>query len=232
MSFLHCLVPKRVASSQSKMFSHFSFHLRNRWYKPSLTVQSILGPSIYGTNWCICIWRLAEWASACDCSSWEVDWSFLRFGLVIVNYFRGALDNMVSGQKSTQYTLAWVKLLVMLAEGWTFHWITAELLSGEFRCVHGCGSLYLAWPGQNTAVMCATDLTLFPRESTRKVYPVKANPSTSDIMFYPWVTVFITIWITEAFGLPTPSLFSKYKVMLLLCHLRVNWIQIQKSHDC
>ena len=28
MSFLHCLVSDRVASSQSKMFSHFSFHFR------------------------------------------------------------------------------------------------------------------------------------------------------------------------------------------------------------
>ena len=41
-------------------------------------------------------------------------------------------------------------------------------------------------------------------------------------VFYPWVTVFITVRITEAFGLPKPSLFSKYKVMLLLCCVRVN----------
>ena len=89
------------------------------------------------------------------------------------------------------------------------------------------GSLYLTWPGQNTAEVCATDLTRSPRWSTRKVYPVKVHPSTSDTMFYPWVTVFITVRITKAFGLPKPSLFSKYKVMLLLCHLRINWIEIQ-----
>ena len=68
MSFLHCLVSDSIASSQSKMFSHFSFHFRNWWYKPSMTVQSILGPSMYDTNCCSCLWRLAEWASACDCS--------------------------------------------------------------------------------------------------------------------------------------------------------------------
>ena len=36
----------------------------------------------------------------------------------------------------TVYTYFWVKLLVMLAEGWTFHWNAAELLSKEFRFVH------------------------------------------------------------------------------------------------
>ena len=35
----------------------------------------------------------------------------------------------------------------------------------------------------------------------------------------------LTITITEAFGLPKPSLSSNYKVMLFLCCLRVNWIQ-------
>ena len=47
------------------------------------------------------------------------------------------------------------------------------------------------------------------------------------LVFYPWVMYILTIRITEAFGLPKLSLFSKYKVMLLLCHHRVNWIQIQ-----
>ena len=37
----------------------------------------------------------------------------------------------------------------------------------------------------------------------------------------------LTVRITEAFCLPKPSLFSNYKVILFLCHLRVNWIQIQ-----
>ena len=31
----------------------------------------------------------------------------------------------------------------------------------------------------------------------------------------------LTVRITEAFGLPKPSLFSNHKAMLLLCHLRV-----------
>ena len=52
------------------------------------------------------------------CPSWEMGWSFLRVLLVVIlYYFCGALDNLVSGQNSTQYTLTWVKLLVMLAEG-------------------------------------------------------------------------------------------------------------------
>ena len=32
----------------------------------------------------------------------------------------------------------------------------------------------------------------------------------------------LTVRITEAFGLPKPSLFCNYKVMLLLCRLTVN----------
>ena len=45
-------------------------------------------------------------------------------------------------------------------------------------------------------------------------------------VFYPWVRVFITLRITEAFGLPKPSLFSWdiYKEMLLLCCLDLSWI--------
>ena len=45
-----------------------------------------------------------------------------------------------------------------------------------------------------------------------------------DRSLYPGVMLF---WPEEAFGLPKPSLFSNYKVMLFLFHLRVNWIQIQ-----
>ena len=60
ISFLHCLLSDRVVSLQSKIFSHFSFHFRNQWYKPSLTVQSILGPSMYGMNGCSWVWRLAD----------------------------------------------------------------------------------------------------------------------------------------------------------------------------
>ena len=72
------------------------------------------------------------------CPSWGMDWLFLHeFLIVMLYYFCGALDNLVSGQNSTQYTLTWVKLLVMLVEGWTFHWIAAELLSNEFRFMHG-----------------------------------------------------------------------------------------------
>ena len=50
MTFLHFMESGNMTSSQSNMFSHFSFHLRNLWYKLSLTVQSIFGTSIYGIN--------------------------------------------------------------------------------------------------------------------------------------------------------------------------------------
>ena len=41
-------------------------------------------------------------------------------------------------------------------------------------------------------------------------------------LFFPGVMYLLIIRITEAFGLLKPSLFSNCKVMLLLCHLRVN----------
>ena len=46
MIFLHCWGSGRAASSHSSMFSHFNFHFKKWWYKLSLTVLSILGPSI------------------------------------------------------------------------------------------------------------------------------------------------------------------------------------------
>ena len=99
ISFLHCLLSERVASSHSWMFSHFSFHFQNWWYNPSFTVQSILGPSMYGTNVCL---------------SWEMDWSFLCVLLVVIlYYFCETLDNLVSGQNPIQYTLTF---------GWSCLW--------------------------------------------------------------------------------------------------------------
>ena len=41
------------------------------------------------------------------------------------------------------------------------------------------------------------------------------------MVFYPWVMYLLTMRIIEEFGLLIQSLFSNYKVMLLLCHLRV-----------
>ena len=46
VTFLHLFASGNMASSQSRIFSHFSFHLRNLWYKLSFTVQSMLHPSI------------------------------------------------------------------------------------------------------------------------------------------------------------------------------------------
>ena len=66
MTFLHFLESSNMASLQSNMCSHFSFHLRNLWYKPSFTVKSIFGPLIYGINMgCTkgCDWLVDGWMS-------------------------------------------------------------------------------------------------------------------------------------------------------------------------
>ena len=47
-TFLHFFESGNIASLESKMFSHLSFDFMNLRYKPSLIVQSILGPSMYG----------------------------------------------------------------------------------------------------------------------------------------------------------------------------------------
>ena len=54
--------------------------------------------------------------------------------------------------------------------------------------------------------------------------PLAVAHRRTFLLFYPFVSIFITVRITEAFGLPKPSLLSgdNYKVMLLLCCLRVN----------
>ena len=46
MTFWHFFASCNMASLQWRIFSHFSFHLRNLWYKLSVTVQSIFGPLI------------------------------------------------------------------------------------------------------------------------------------------------------------------------------------------
>ena len=76
ITFLHIFESGSTTSSQLKMFSHFSFYIKNLWYKPSLTVQSILGPSMYGmyiagTN---CVW-LAD--GCCSRTCILVSWSEL-----------------------------------------------------------------------------------------------------------------------------------------------------------
>ena len=69
------------------------------------------------------------------CPSWGMDWSFLReFLIVMLYYFCGALDNLVSGQNSTQYTIS--EVACDAGKGLNFHWNAAELLSNEFRFVH------------------------------------------------------------------------------------------------
>ena len=94
MTFLHLLESGNMASSQSNMFSHFSFHLRNLWHKLSFTVQSIFGPSTYGINmghtkgcgWLVDGWiNCWLWASIStsevehSCETIEVSWQTLVF---------------------------------------------------------------------------------------------------------------------------------------------------------
>ena len=50
ITFLHCCLSGNATSSHSRIFSHLRCHFRNLWYRPSFTVQSILGPSIYSMN--------------------------------------------------------------------------------------------------------------------------------------------------------------------------------------
>ena len=88
ITFLHFFESWSIASSQSKMFSHFSFHIKNLWYKPSLTVQSIWGPTVYGIY--IACTNYAWLVDAC-CSSTciLVSWSELVFScstLVVSNW--------------------------------------------------------------------------------------------------------------------------------------------------
>ena len=70
MTFLHSLESGNMASTQSNLLSHFSFHLRTLWYKLSFTVQSIFGPSIYGINLGCrkgCAWLVDSWI---NCGLW------------------------------------------------------------------------------------------------------------------------------------------------------------------
>ena len=123
-------ISERGASLHSKMFSHFSFHFRKWWYKPLLMVQSILGLSMYRTNW-VC-W-LEECLSHLCC--WLV--ILYKFAMVMLYYFCGALDN--SGHKNpySVHLLQW-SCLWWLMEGWSFYWNAAGPLSNEFRIVHRC----------------------------------------------------------------------------------------------
>ena len=79
MNFLHCCLSGNATSSHSRMFSHFRCHFKNLQYKPLLTVQSMLGPSMYGINilgtCCGCLrwWNVISGSGSCselDCSSW------------------------------------------------------------------------------------------------------------------------------------------------------------------
>ena len=78
-TFLHFWHSGSAASSHSIIFLHLSLHLRNLWYKPSLTVQSMWGPSMYGINMlgrtCGCAGRLNAWndtsaSDSCSKSLW------------------------------------------------------------------------------------------------------------------------------------------------------------------
>ena len=72
ITFLHCCLSGNAVSSHSSIFLHLRCHFRNLWYSPSLTVQSILGPSIYGMNVpdanCGCLHGLSVTSGSCSWS--------------------------------------------------------------------------------------------------------------------------------------------------------------------
>ena len=80
------------------------------------------------------------------------------------------------------------------------------------------------WPGWKTARSVCYKPNSLPSLIHKKSFPVKANASTSDTMFYPWVMCLLTIRITEALGLPKPSLFCNVQrdVASLLSYSKLN----------
>ena len=70
ITFSYFLTSDNIASSQSNIFSYMIFHFRNLWYRLSFTVQSILGPSIYGIYiGCTtdCVWLVDGWMNCGLC---------------------------------------------------------------------------------------------------------------------------------------------------------------------
>ena len=94
MTFLHFYDSVNMASLQSKIFSQFSFHLRNMWYKLSFTVQSIFDPSIYGINigrikyygTLVAGWEHCGLCTSISTSELEESWEIIElFGLTLVS---------------------------------------------------------------------------------------------------------------------------------------------------
>ena len=77
ITFLHFCCSGSAASSHSRMFSHFKCHLKNLWYRASLTIQSILGPYMCGMNmFGITCCAIDGWKETSGSGSWlELDTS-------------------------------------------------------------------------------------------------------------------------------------------------------------
>ena len=144
--------------------------------------------------------------------SWlcEADWSscLREFRVVILYYFCGTLDDLVSGQNphsiqlleslsclccwrrvepSTRLLQNFSAVSVDLCTVVRKQWLVCIILRSEGYQLQWAG--IPPGQGERQHEVCTTNLTLFPCWSTRKGYPVKAYPSTSDTMFYPCVYV-------------------------------------------
>ena len=118
---LHCCLSGNAASSHSSIFLHLRCHFRNVWYSPSLTVQSILGPSIYGMNVpdanCGCVHGLTETSGSCS-------WSELDSLSWLLSIGSSCMDTVAS---------TWAELFIALGisnlyQNWVGLFWTAVLL--------------------------------------------------------------------------------------------------------
>ena len=142
---------------------------------------------------------------------------------------------------TTAYTLILCYMTCHMTHGKTVHhevsmwWLSASLVvfllllcnNVLFCRIPYTYSLKSTWPGWKTAgSVCYKPNSLLLLLHKKSF----SSKSVSKHFWYHVLSldyVILTITITEALRLPKWSLFFNYKVMLLLCHLRVNWIQIQ-----
>ena len=81
---------------------------------------------------------------------------------------------------------------------------------------------YSVWQSICTLFKLVLNMRAHRRETPWDALTMDKN-LTKDVLSFGLLDIHVII--TKAFGFPKPSLSSNYKVMLLLCHRRVNWIQ-------
>ena len=120
ITFLHLGLSWRIASLQSKMFSHFIFHHINLEWRASSTVQSIFEPSTYGTiipEYWKCEWGTWLWWISL-CGGVAVAPSSVWFSSSVeAGFFMTFLDVLI-----VQVILN----LLLCRLGRSFHWILCD----------------------------------------------------------------------------------------------------------